>query len=527
MQQQNNEIEQDKTQKIASCKNIKKNTKNFLELTEEIKKPLYKQIIYGSEKYTKINKNKEKLKKNDKHFWNIFMKQDAIKTFDLAKYMPECIKKYTSNKEIFDKQTKDTRKLFSSGVIDFDKFIDILEKEIVYDDIDKETLANLVDVQMNNFLNKNINSLTLLFPKMQFFMDYYNKYQDDLVFFEDMKHVCMVYGMMHVLETILKCTKHMVDKIKETNNHIIECSDGNKIYTHNKLKPQITHFLATKFELEKMLLYILQSFLATDHFINLVNLFHVETVFSFGILVICNNASCIRKPNKTDSVLLRLSTFCYVCFDALETDSSGTQKNVKYIFFEYFMKISVLTSININLQQFLNQHDLLIRSNCFSIYILRNAGTLCESLRTIYDRLVVIHNHMQNMVPLDIDKKNDKNDLQTITKNSDNKIIDEYQKYKKYIHKRRLNFDKNVQAMPRDTCFYTVVCYILNYMCNYIIACESTFIMSYDITSDKNKIKDAIEQYMKIIENWNDTNYVQKKSLYNDLSFRFPRFKNI
>ncbi|KAM0678727.1 hypothetical protein BDAP_000837 [Binucleata daphniae] len=210
----------------------------------------------------------------------------------------------------------------------------------------------------------------------------------------------MVYGMMHTPETILKCTEHMVDKMKGNNNYIIACSNGKEIYSYVKIKPNINYFIVIKSEIEKMLLYILQSFLPTDHFIDIVNLFHIELISSFGIFNISKNKSCIRNPPKNDSALQRLSTYCYIHFDALETDNSGAQKNVTHIFFRRFVNEIIITNIFYNKYQHLNTKDLLILNNCFSIYIRKNADTLCDKLRTTYDKLVVIHNHMQNKVPL-------------------------------------------------------------------------------------------------------------------------------
>ncbi|KAM0676733.1 hypothetical protein BDAP_002743 [Binucleata daphniae] len=203
VKQQANDKIQDIKQKIKTCKNIKKNTKNFLELTQEMKRPLYNIFVVNHKKTIEKSKKIKKLMKDKKIYTlNNFMEDDATETFKLADHMPDCITKQSCNKEAFDKQTQVIRKLIDFGRINYKKFFRVLNEEIDYNDDDKEVLAKLVDLQMNDFLHKNINSMTLLFPKMQFFMEYYNKYQDDLVFFVDIKHVCMVYGMMHILETI-------------------------------------------------------------------------------------------------------------------------------------------------------------------------------------------------------------------------------------------------------------------------------------------------------------------------------------
>ncbi|KAM0676738.1 hypothetical protein BDAP_002650 [Binucleata daphniae] len=284
--QQSNEMIQDMTQKIETCKNIKKIAKNFMNLTEEMKRPLYNSFATTQNKTIEKNtKIKNYLKVKKLYTCNRFMGKYALKTFDIADYIPDSITKYAYNKEIFDKQTEAIRTIFASGVIDFEKLFDILNEDIVYDNNDKKTLAKRVDIQMKDFLQKNINSLTLLFPKMLFFMEYYNKYQDDLVFFIDTKHVCMVYGMMHVLGTILKFTEHIVNEIKKINSNIIEYSNNKQVYMHNGINSQLSYFLATKMEIEKMLLYILTPFLPTDHFIDLANLFHIEAECSLGIYI--------------------------------------------------------------------------------------------------------------------------------------------------------------------------------------------------------------------------------------------------
>ncbi|KAM0676746.1 hypothetical protein BDAP_002658 [Binucleata daphniae] len=518
--QQTSEIGQETRQKIETCKKLKKNAENFIELKEGTKKLTLKKVNFCQSKNEKLDKSKNSLEKKNKYKYNNFMKKSAIGTYNLAEYMPVCITKYAYNKEIFDKQTEDIRTTFHTGVIDFDRFFDTLNKEIYYEDNDKKTLAELVDTQMNDFLHTNINSLTLLFPKMQFFMDYYNKYQDNLVFFEDMKHVCMVYGMMHKLETILKCTEHTVDKMKTINKYMIDCGDGKEIYDYNIVKPQITYFLVAKCEIEKMLLYILQSFLPTDHFINLVNLFHIESVCSLGILRFIVYGSCFQNPSQTDSALLQMSIFCYIHFDTLQTDNNGTRKNIKHIFFRYLFKHEDLLEILIKKQQNYSLQDLPILNNCFSIYIRKNADKLCDSRKKTYNELVVIHNFMQDQ-SLGSIINNNKYYLETIIANSDSKIIDEYRKYKHHLKAKQITYHRNKLSIS-ETNFYKLVCYILKYMCDYIIACEATFLMSYDITSDKNTIEERITYYMKIIENWNDIKNIPNELVDNDMSFKKP-----
>ncbi|KAM0678728.1 hypothetical protein BDAP_000838 [Binucleata daphniae] len=172
IQQQTNDIN-NITKQIEKCKNIKKNTSNFIELTEETKKIIYKDAAFEINHFTyKINNMKNYLIENDSYICNSFMEDDVIETFNLAEYMPECSTKYAHNKDIFEKQTETIKTLFVTGFIDFDEFFNTLDEEIDYGDNDKEILANLVDIQMNDFLHKNIKSLTLLFPKMQFFMEY-------------------------------------------------------------------------------------------------------------------------------------------------------------------------------------------------------------------------------------------------------------------------------------------------------------------------------------------------------------------
>ncbi|KAM0678544.1 hypothetical protein BDAP_000947 [Binucleata daphniae] len=523
--QQTNEIAQDATQKIETCKNIKKNTNEFIKLAKETKKPLFVQLTCKKRKYEKIDKLNDYLKTKSKYTRKKFMEQDVIKTLNLAKYLPVCLTKYTCNKEIFDEQTEAIRNEFNTGLIDFDKFYNILDKEIDYDDDDKEMLAKLVDKQMNDFLHKNINSLTLLFPKMQFFMEYYNKFQDNLVFFVDMKHVCMVYGMMHVLETILKCTEHMVKDIKDINNKMIDCSNINQTYLHYGINFTIIYYLVTKFEIEKMLLYILQSFIPTDHFIDLVNVFHIEYICSLSVFIFVKDNLCIQKSKITESAILQMLMYCYIHFDALETDESGTQKNVTYLFFKYFIDEKFEMNFLPSWYLSLDLKDLLIRNNCLSIYILNNADKLCDNLKEIYDTLVLIHNHMQNMAPPDKKKKENKNILQTIKKNSEsNKIVNEYKKNNNYKLKRRLEYKTYNNQITKFTNFYAIVFFIFNCMCNSIIASESTFIMSYNITCNKNEIKDVIDYFMEIVENWNDTSYKQKKPIDYDLTFSKPKF---
>ncbi|KAM0677833.1 hypothetical protein BDAP_001684 [Binucleata daphniae] len=130
---------------------------------------------------------------------------------------------------------------------------------------------------------------------------------------------------------------------------------------------------------------------------------------------------------------------------------------------------------------------------------------------------------MQNEVPLDTNKPKDKNYLQTITKNSDNKISEVYnQKYELALpieHKiKKIVFDN-------DKSIYTLVCYMLNYISDYIIACEATFIISYDITSDKSVIEKIITHYMGIVENWNNTKYRAINPIQTDTTFIIPKFK--
>ncbi|KAM0678550.1 hypothetical protein BDAP_000953, partial [Binucleata daphniae] len=471
-------------------------------------------------------KNIKKLLKDKKlYMLNNFMKDDVIETFNLADYMPDCITKYACNKEIFDKQTQAIRKLIDFGRINYKKFFRVLNEEIDYNEDDKEMLAKLVDTQMNDFLHKNINSLTLLFPKMQFFMEYYNKYQDDIVFFVDIKHVCMVYGMMHILETILKCTEHVVNDIKKINGKIIDCSNGNRIYKHYSINSLFISFCITKCEIEKMLLYILQPFLPADHFIDLANLFHIKLVCSLGIFKNFSNGIRFEKPSKTESAMLRMSTYCYIYFDTLETDDSGTQKNVTHIFFRHLMNVNVITNIYINLQQCLTQQDLLILNNCFSIYIRKNADKLSDYLKETYDRLVEIHNYMQSISPPDLTKKNDKKYLETIKTNSYNITIDIYRDEDFYLPNRPVTHHFYKKVSKRSLSIYTVFCYTLNYICDTILASEATFLMSYDIISDKNVIEKRIAEYMEIVENWNNTNYNSYKSIDTVISFKKPKFK--
>ncbi|KAM0677695.1 hypothetical protein BDAP_001687 [Binucleata daphniae] len=523
--QQTNEDEQDMPHKIEICKNIKKNTKNFIDLTEEEVKPLLEQVNFCQSKYEKINKCKNQLKTKKLYSCNNFMKKTVIRTLNLTEYIPDCITNYACNKEIFDKQTEATKTIFYTGAIDFDKFFDILNEEINFNDDDKGTLGKLVDIQMNDFLHTNINSLTLLFPKMQFFMDYYNKYQDDLVFFVDTKHVCMVYGMMHILQTILKCTENMINEIKEINSDIIECSNTNRTYKHYGINSQLSYFYVTKFEIEKMLLYILQSFLPTNHFVDLVNVFHIESICELSFFAFIKGDLCMQKPRKTESAILQMLMYCYIHFDTLETFKPGTQKNVTLLFFRYFIKRKYRMNFTSGWFCNLILKDLLMRNNCLSIYILKNTDKLCSKLKKTYDKLVIIHNHMQNMTVYNKNKKKDKNYLQTIVKNGEcNKIISKLKKNGKYEQKRNLKYRFYNKQIIVPTKFYAVVFFVLNCMCNSIIASQSTFIMSYNITSNKKEIYKVIDYFMEIVENWNDASYTQKNPIEYKLSFSKPTF---
>ncbi|KAM0677865.1 hypothetical protein BDAP_001543 [Binucleata daphniae] len=104
--QQINDKIQDKKQKIETCKKIKKNAMNFIDLTDEIKKSFYNAYVTTQNKSIKKS---TKIKKHvkDKKLYTLknFMEDDVIKTFNLAQYMPECITKYAGNNEIFDKET--------------------------------------------------------------------------------------------------------------------------------------------------------------------------------------------------------------------------------------------------------------------------------------------------------------------------------------------------------------------------------------------------------------------------------------
>ncbi|KAM0677415.1 hypothetical protein BDAP_000458 [Binucleata daphniae] len=108
-------------------------------------------------------------------------------------------------------------------------------------------------------------------------------------------------------------------------------------------------------------------------------------------------------------------------------------------------------------------------------------------------------------------------------KNSDNKIPGVYhQKYELTLpieHKiKKIVFDN-------DKSIYTLVCYMLNYISDYIIAFEATFIMSYDIASDKSVIEKIITHYMGIVENWNNTEYRAINPIQTDTTFIRPKFK--
>ncbi|KAM0678905.1 hypothetical protein BDAP_000690 [Binucleata daphniae] len=525
IQQQINEVAQDAIQKIETCKNIKKNTPLFLELTEETKKLLVKQLNHKDGKVPKINDIKDKLIKNDSYKSNIFIKKDVIETFNLAKYIPDCLSKYACNKKIYEEQTQTIKSVLDTGFIDFDMFFSVLEKEIEYDNHDKEILAKLVDVQMNDFLHTNIDSLTLLFPMMQFFIDYYNKYQDNLVFFENTKHVCMVYGMMHIFETILKCTEDMVNVSKKINEYLIKYSNGSHAYKRNQKNLSILYFLATKFELEKILLYILQSFLPTDHFVDLVNLFHIELICSFGIYRHNDKYLYLKKPSKFDSIMLVLSTYCYIYFDALETDTNGIQQKVIQIFFRHLLNKKHIARIFFNRQDFYILQDVLVFNNCFIIFIRNNLGKLSDNINKAYIKLAEIHNQSENNESTNKQEHDDNNCLGKEVTNSDNKTNNSNFDDKKSKRKMKRNIINNELEIDKYKNYNSIVFYILNCMCNYIIACEATILMSYDITSDISKIEEVIIQNMEIIENWTNTKYLQKKRIDTDLSFKKPKFQ--
>ncbi|KAM0679073.1 hypothetical protein BDAP_000453 [Binucleata daphniae] len=455
------------------------------------------------------------------------MEDDVIETFNLAEYMPECSTKYAHNKDIFEKQTETIKTLFVTGFIDFDEFYNTLDEEIDYGDNDKEILAKLVDIQMNDFLHKNIKSLTFLFPKMQFFMEYYNKYQDNFVFFVDTKHVCMVYGMMHILETILKCTEHLVNEIKVINNVMIKCSNYKRIFAHDIEIPKIVHFLVIKCEIEKMLLYILQSFLPTDHFIDLVNLFHVESVCSFGIFKFSRNQIQFKKPNEIESSLLQMSTYCYIHFDVLETDESGAQKNVSHLFFSYYVNDDFISNIFGSPYLSLNPQSFLIYNKCFSIYIHAQVDKLCNKLKKTYDRLVEICNYMQITVPVGSTFNKYQNLLQQIVPSSSNKIFDRDQNDKEYMFLNKVIFYINKERQSKFTNFHAVVFSILNCICNSILADDATILMSYNIISNKNAFLNVINHHMQIIENWHDKNYKTEKIDDAALFFQMPKVVKI
>ncbi|KAM0677585.1 hypothetical protein BDAP_001912 [Binucleata daphniae] len=527
IQQQPNDIDSI-TKKIEKCKNIKKNTVNYIKLTEETKKMIYKDAAFEINHFKyKINNMKNYLLEYNLYICNSFMEDDVIEAFNLAKYMPGCITKYAHNKDVFDKQTETIKTLFVTGFIDFDEFYNTLDEEIDYDDDDKEILAKLVDTQMNDFLHKNIKSLTLLFPKMQFFMDYYNKYQDDLVFFVDTRHVCMVYGMMHILETILKCTEHIVSEIKVINNVIIKCGKYKMIFVHDIEIPKIAYFLVTLYEIEKMLLYILQSFLPTDHFIDLVNLFHIESVCSLGIFKFNRNQIQFKKPNEIESSLLQMSTYCYIHFDVLETDESGAQKNVSHIFFSYFVNDDFMSNIFGSPYLSLNPQSFFIYNKCFSIYIHAQVDKLCSKLKKTYDRLVEIHNYMQNTIPVGSTINKYQNLLQQIVPGSTNKIFDRDQNDKQFVcHSKTILFHGK-ERQSKYTNFHAVVFSILNCICNSIIASEATILMSYDIIRSKNAIKNVIKHHMQIIENWHDKKFKVEKIDETVLFFQMPKILKI
>ncbi|KAM0677587.1 hypothetical protein BDAP_001914 [Binucleata daphniae] len=523
--QQTNEVDEDIIQKIETCKNIKKNTLSFLDLTVEEVKPLLKQVDLYQSKYKKIDKLKDYPKKNNKYTPKKYMEQDVIKTFNLAKYLPACLTKYTSNKESFDEQTQTIRNVLDTDFIDFDMFYKILEKDICYDDDDKETLAKLVDLQMNDFLQTNIDSLTLLFPKMQFFIDYHKKYQDNLVFFENTKHVCMVYGMMHVIETILKCTEHMVNESKKINEYLIKYSNDSHAYKRNQKNLSILYFLATKFELEKMLLYILQSFLPTDHFIDLVNLFHIELICSFGIYRHNDKYLYLKKPSKFDSIMLVLSTYCYIYFDIIKTDTNGIQQKVTQIFFRHLLNKKDIANIFFTRYVYSDLQDVLVFNKCFIIFIRNNLGKLSDNINKAYIKLAEIHNQSENNESTNKQEHDDNNCLGKEVTNSDNKTNNSNFDDKKSKQKMKRNIINNELEIDKYKNYNSIVFYILNCMCNYIIACDASILMSYDITSDKSKIEEVIILNMEIIENWTNTKYPQKKSIDTDLSFKKPKFQ--
>ncbi|KAM0677590.1 hypothetical protein BDAP_001917 [Binucleata daphniae] len=166
-----------------------------------------------------------------------------------------------------------------------------------------------------------------------------------------------------------------------------------------------------------MLLYILTPFLPTDHFIDLVNLFHIEAEYSLGIYIFGTKDDMhLCKINKIDGSMLRLLTNCYIHFSVLETDGNGTQKNVTCLFFRYLLNEKNTTNIYFNRLQCLKKQDLLICSNCFIIYIHKNVDKFCKNFKRTYDQLIAKYNNMQDEMPLDTNKPKDKNYLQTITK---------------------------------------------------------------------------------------------------------------
>ncbi|KAM0676741.1 hypothetical protein BDAP_002653 [Binucleata daphniae] len=309
------------------------------------------------------------------------------------------------------------------------------------------------------------------------------------------------------------------------NKHIIKSSNCDRRYEQYGFKAAIIYFLVTKCEIEKMLLYILQSFLPTDHFIDLANLFHMESVCSKGIFRFQKTGVRHEKPSKIESAIMQLSTYCYIHFNnALETNTSDRKKNESHIFFRYLLNVNVILNIYINPQQNLYPKELIIRNNCFCIYIQKNADKLCKKLTRSYNDLVVILNNMQNKLLSDLKPDNEKTLLQNEITNKYNKINDNALDEKNCKLKNKPNIDKNVEKIVMRTKFNTAVFYILNYISIYILACEAIFLMSYDITSDKKIIEDLIDYYMKIIKDFNDTNYNKLKLNNIDISFKRPQF---
>ena len=106
----------------------------------------------------------------------------------------------------------------------------MLNHDIVYDNADKEMLYSIIDKKMNDFLQRNISKLILILPKMQFFMSYYKKCQDDIMFFVDTKHLFMVIAMMHVLETILTPLDKKIEEITKIVKKLSEQINTNEEY---------------------------------------------------------------------------------------------------------------------------------------------------------------------------------------------------------------------------------------------------------------------------------------------------------